>query len=100
MSMAAIDGPCVFCGAECVAGEWYHAAECPSVTGLFPVREGDLKPYGMVCCECEGPFVVGDFYVHRTIDPGSEQEGLAGAAVVDVVCIGCGLVPLEEGESA
>lgn len=99
---------CVYCGADCYV-VWYkdgppdyrdpdeveHEAECPAVTGLFPVTMRDLgmrgphDPYahGMRCMDCGSEFQLGDFYAHR---PSGEMP-----EVMETVCVGCRVLSLE-----
>jgi hypothetical protein len=91
---------CVFCGADCHADEPDHAAECPSTTGVFPVREEDFGPkcvhcgkgaFGpMHCMDCGSELGLGDHYMHREIDPGDPLlGGAAGASISEIICVGC-----------
>ena len=86
------------CGADCYADEPEHTDECPSVTGVYPVTEQDLgirgpnDPYahGMRCMDCEADFKVGDHYTHREVEASNPLlPGIEGAAVYEVVCLGC-----------
>ena len=78
---------CVFCRARgCESGEARHAADCPSLTKLFPVTLRDLWPYGPTSCmSCETPFWPGDHYTHRP----AGGDGVAFTDVFEVVCLGC-----------
>lgn len=97
---------CVFCGADCKPNgidedpNAEHAADCPTSTGVYPIREQDFGPKcchcgkgafaGPVCMDCKEPLEMGDFYMHREIEAGdSILPGVAGAAVYEVICIGC-----------
>lgn len=87
---------CVHCKADCWVDDPEHAADCPSVTGLWPVREQELQPcrkcgtpaHGMCCMDCGAELKLGDFYVLRDADTG----GIASERphVGEVVCVGCG----------
>lgn len=76
---------CIYCGADCYLEEPPHHESCPMSTGLFPVREEDLTPHGMRCIDCNQVFQIGDVYVQRP----TEND-----AVVECVCIGCGLTSM------
>lgn len=92
---------CVYCEADCKVDEPEHAADCPSSTGVFPVREQDFGPkcahcgeraFGasMRCGDCGAELKVGDFYMHRELDPGDPLDpGMGGAAIYEVICVGC-----------
>jgi len=72
---------CVYCGGRVREG-WapQHAADCPSLTKLFPVTLRDLWPYGpSSCMTCETQFWPGDHYTLRLTDN----------EVSEVVCLGC-----------
>lgn len=66
-----------------------HSPVCPTVTGLYPVRDRDVQcpggcgcRTGMRCFECETELEVGDLYAHLTIRDGE-------IPTVVVVCLGC-----------
>jgi hypothetical protein len=91
---------CVFCNADCYEDDAEHAADCPSVTGVFPVREQDFGPTcvhcgkgafgGMRCSDCGAALRLGDHYMHREVEPGDPSvPGIAGASVQMVICVGC-----------
>lgn len=91
---------CVFCGADCHEDEPAHRDDCPSVTGVWPVREEDFGPKcvhcgqgafgGMRCMDCGSDLKMGDHYMHRETDPGDPHDpGLGGASISEVICIGC-----------
>lgn len=87
---------CIFCDADCDFGELVeHAPECPSSTGIYPVRvhkhcETCSCDGAIQCMDCGAELVVGDFYMHRTIvDADPLLPGAAGASVREVICIGC-----------
>jgi hypothetical protein len=86
---------CIYCGVDVHLLD--HTAECPSMTGLFPVTEqflGDRcdncgayqrRP---ACPICHGPFELGEFYMRRAI----------AEDIVMPVCVTCGALnrPLPE----
>lgn len=96
---------CAFCGVDCYADppeaqiyadDVEHAPDCPSVTGLFPVREDDVyqpgppcdncghRNYiGMNCAECNAEINVGDHYMLQK----TEHDN-----VFVIVCPGCGIL--------
>lgn len=91
---------CVHCGADCYADEPEHAADCPMVTGVYPVREEHFGPKcvhcgkgalgGMCCIDCGAELKGGDHYMHREVDPGDPLlPGIEGASVREVICVGC-----------
>jgi hypothetical protein len=92
---------CVYCAADCYEDEPEHTSDCPSVTGLYPVRAADLgspcvhcgqPSLGMQCWICHEPFEVGDFYVLVGGEPKPENAvpGIEGAYFGGTVtCIGC-----------
>jgi hypothetical protein len=92
---------CVYCKADCYADEPEHAEDCPSTTGVYPVREGDFGPkcihcgkgaHGPMCCaECEAELGLGDHYMHREVDPGDPDDPnpFTGAPTYEVICMGC-----------
>jgi hypothetical protein len=43
---------CVYCKADCWVDDPEHTTECPTSTGVFPIREGDKD---MLCCRCKAP---------------------------------------------
>ena len=86
---------CVFCGADCwVSPEFQsHADDCPSVTGVFPVRGEELgglcescgePSRSMGCCRCDHTFSLGEHY-HRLRIPDTD-DSMPG---YEVVCAGC-----------
>jgi predicted RNA-binding Zn-ribbon protein involved in translation (DUF1610 family) len=90
---------CVYCNADCAVDESQHSGDCPTVTGLWPVRKEDLGlecprcgyQHGMRCMDCEAEFKIGDFYIHRELDPGDPHlPGVEGAAIHEIICVGCG----------
>jgi predicted RNA-binding Zn-ribbon protein involved in translation (DUF1610 family) len=89
---------CIYCGVDCypdgevdvwATHEVEHADDCPSTTGVFPVREEDAGPPcphcgeridgEMLCSDCDQPLRVGDHYTHRAL---GDNGGL-------VICLGC-----------
>lgn len=95
--------PCIYCGTEWpYPNEIVHAADCPSITGLYPVLDRDLGqkvecvecghvnrwPPGFCCTGCGAEFQVGDFYCHRPM-PGAEVPGLSVSEFVAIVCMSC-----------
>lgn len=89
---------CVFCKADCHADTPEHAADCPSVTDVWPVTEqllgirGPNDPYahGMRCMGCGDEFKLGDHYTRRVVEDGDALlPGVEGAAVYEVICLGC-----------
>jgi hypothetical protein len=88
----------VFCDADCDVDEPEHADDCPSTTGVFPVREQDLDRcgncghprHGFCCVDCGAELRVGDHYMHRQVEDADPLlPGLEGVAVYEVICIGC-----------
>lgn len=83
---------CIHCNAPgCESGEVEHRPDCPSVTGVYPVRLKDMWPGGMFCGRCQTPLWPGDQYSHIPLTP----EG-AAVPVVEVACTGCALLALAE----
>jgi hypothetical protein len=92
---------CVYCDVDCDVEKPEHTAECPTNTGLYPVRERDLGPVcehcgkpslGMSCWICGEVFVVGDFYVlvDGEAKPAHQVPGIEGAFFAGVcTCVGC-----------
>jgi hypothetical protein len=95
---------CRFCGGEydreAEIDSDDHAADCPHVTGLFPVIADDPhRP--MRCMACQAPFKPGDFYVKRPLNEREAKESpFADTVGIDVltafnnrctVCVGCGV---------
>ena len=86
---------CVYCDADCEADEPEHAETCPSTTGLWPVEphkhcETCTCDGSMRCAECHTLLKVGDFYMHREIEPADPLlPGLEGASIQLVICVGC-----------
>jgi len=84
---------CVYCGADC----WpepeaqRHHRDCPTRTGLYPVRAAEIGPYGFRCCRCPVVLAVGDCYV--LIDAATARPA-AGPELGEAVCIGCGAAAL------
>jgi hypothetical protein len=104
---------CVYCAADCYEDEPQHKSDCPSITGLFPIRENDLGPKcgncgyqpGMCCGKCHTPFAIGDFYVNREMGAATQEIGapfpardISDARIYEVLCVGCG-AQAEEGEA-
>lgn len=91
---------CVFCGVDCHDDEPVHKADCPSVTGVYPVREQDFGPKcfhcgkgafgGMRCMDCGAELKLGDHYMHRLVEEGDPLlPGAEGAEINEVICVGC-----------
>jgi hypothetical protein len=81
------EGGCVYCGIDCNGTGNEHAADCPSSTGIYPVRRSELWPYGPACCDrCSAVLWPGDTYSHIGLD---DFEGIA---VYEVACTGCALL--------
>lgn len=86
---------CVHCGADCHADEPDHAADCPFLTGVWPVRvekhcESCSCDPAILCCDCGARLGVGDFYMLREVEAGDPfRGGFEHAAVSEVICIGC-----------
>jgi hypothetical protein len=56
----------------------------PMIRGPFVVTPKDREPFGLCCCECDRPLLVGDLYVDRLL-------GMAGdTPVAETVCVACG----------
>jgi hypothetical protein len=54
------------------------------IRGPFVVTAKDREPFGLACCACDRPLLVGDLYVDRLL-------GMAGETpVADTVCVECG----------
>ena len=89
---------CIYCEADCYEEDPGHADDCPSTTGVFPVREEDAGPQcphcgeridgEMHCADCDQPLRVGDHYTHRHIGRGG-LPGMAEADVYEIICLGC-----------
>jgi len=79
---------CIYCNADCwpEPQNQQHQANCPKNTGVYPVLEQDLQPYGCSCSACRTPFKLGDLYVLANVD----SEKVDGSASGYVVCLGCG----------
>lgn len=84
---------CIYCRADCWPEPEHqqHDADCPIVTGIYPVTDAERDPHGeLPCCTaCSGQFVLGEVYLLVDVDTG------AVAPVPDtglVVCIGCALL--------
>lgn len=94
---------CVYCDADCYdedgdalpKDEVDHRPDCPTVTGLYPVRPEDHGPevtcpkcghqfreYSVTCMDCGTELEEGDSYAHRRIS----------ADVVELVCVPCSLL--------
>jgi hypothetical protein len=86
---------CVYCDADCETDEPEHGPSCPSSTGIYPVEvhkhcETCSCDGSFLCSSCDTELQVGDFYMHREIEPGDPLlPGAAGAAVYEVICMGC-----------
>lgn len=83
---------CVYCAATgCEDGTAEHARNCPSVTGVYPVDEDDLR-MEMCCMRCGDEFQEGDSYALLT---GEERHldmvppGVEKANVYLTVCLSC-----------
>jgi len=64
-----------------------HKAECPFVTGVWPVLLSDLSD-DLCCAGCGGrKLVVGE---HYTTIPVTGDDGHTDEALGEVVCLGCG----------
>jgi hypothetical protein len=82
---------CIYCGVACDQDEVTHEQDCPSVTGIYPIREEDLghacvhcheMTPGMTCPKCDTPFKVGDFYCHQTLEDAPDDVKI-------IVCLTC-----------
>lgn len=87
---------CIYCNADCYESEPEHAADCPSVTDVFPFTEKDTlcrcgRPLPddqrMVCMDCKATFEPGDHYTHRWV--GEADMGFGSHPVGEVICLGC-----------
>lgn len=89
---------CVHCGTDCIdfpGLEPDHADHCPSVTGLWPVREEEQMPCPhcgeptreMSCMDCGADLKPGNFYVLRDSSTGSVS---VRPHIGEVICVGCG----------
>lgn len=78
---------CVYCRADCWVDEPEHALDCPSSTGVYPVRAEDVKycDGAMLCGQCSAELAVGDTYHHSLLS----DEDESGPPVYLVVCAGC-----------
>jgi hypothetical protein len=76
---------CVYCKADCWVDDPEHTTECPTSTGVFPIREGDKD---MLCCRCKAP--LSDSYMHIDMETGEVGPTNSRAVpVLEVVCIAC-----------
>ncbi len=84
---------CVYCGTDCwpEPENQGHHESCPSITGLYPVRDADLVPHGFGCCRCPVMFRVGDQYV--LIDAVTSRPATCPERG-EAVCVGCGAAAL------
>lgn len=90
---------CIYCEADCYEDEPEHAADCPSTTGVYPVRLEDLGPpcphcgeptLGFGCVDCGAQLQPGDHYMHRILTEGdSSLPDMEGASLSEVICVGC-----------
>lgn len=92
---------CVYCDADTYIEDSNvvdHAEDCPSSTGVFPVRDEDLGEkcpccgyqHGLMCGRCETPLAVDDRYMLVEVAEGiTGLVGPAGASVQELVCVGC-----------
>lgn len=80
---------CVECGVSgCLEGTAEHRPDCPSVTGVHPVRLKDLWPGGpMACLRCGDTLWPGDSYTLIIVG----QAEVMGNVVPmgEVACLGC-----------
>jgi hypothetical protein len=103
---------CVYCGADCHEDDPQHAADCPSNTGVFVVRDEDCGPAcvhcgrrahgdGIRCTSCGTDLAVGDRYMHREVEPGDPGGlGVEAASINEVICVGCAAADaIEEASS-
>lgn len=84
---------CVFCKADCWVDKPEHAVDCPSSTGVWPVRYEAMHPPcehcgkrpdpSIRCSECECVLGLGDFYTHRQL------ADIAGLPAYEPICLGC-----------
>lgn len=76
---------CTYCGATgCEDGSAVHKAECPSLTGVFPIALRDIWPDGPTRCgHCDTTLWPGDHYVLLPLEDGEHCD------VFEVVCVGC-----------
>ncbi|PWK81692.1 hypothetical protein C8D88_116103 [Lentzea atacamensis] len=90
---------CVYCQADCwpEPENQRHDSECPTNTGIYPVRAEDALPTGDLgaCTACSQPFALGDFYVHV-----SDESGLVvSRPEVDsrswIACVPCGITQVD-----
>lgn len=78
---------CIYCEAPgCETGNVEHKPDCPSITGVFPVRLQDMWPGGPArCAHCETILWPGDSYSHIQLEGGS-------IPVAEIACTGCALL--------
>lgn len=80
---------CVYCGADCEPApeEQRHAADCATVTGIYPLDEDDLAMH-LACVDCGAAFQAGDSYLLRDADI---ADGAIGVPPISfIVCLDCG----------
>ena len=89
---------CVYCQADCWVDEPEHAADCPSNTGIWPVRERDgaLCPHcgkdtllPIHCIDCGAELNVGDHYAMRDSETGEQVVKPDAGGIGEVICLGC-----------
>lgn len=111
---------CVHCGADCDLDEdeQDHAANCPMVTGMWPVETdpalelakwvrwecesampADVEEHAKAvlveqpyCSECGTPLNPGDVYALRDVETGRVEVRPGGGVVI---CLGCAFVTPE-----
>ncbi len=78
---------CIYCKAPgCESGEAEHKLDCPSVTGVFPVRLQEMWPAGPAQCDrCNTKLWPGDSYSHIEVEGGP-------VPVFEVACTGCAVL--------
>lgn len=87
-----LTAPCVYCGQDVMPPmNLPHAEDCPSNTGIYPVRPEDVAcrcpcgavshDAGLVCGQCQSVLDVGDHFAHQSIE-GNDTAKL-------IVCLTC-----------
>lgn len=86
------EGPCVYCGERVCQGA-DHAEDCPSSTGVFPVRLEEMWPAGPARCDHCGTLLwPGDTYSHIDRGEGNPMGVGPDLPIYEVACTGCALL--------